>query len=113
MPLPLTAVETYEVLDTELELSQLKDICSHGMQAGVAGFIYTSQLISKFDLFEDEIMTYTNERCDELYGKSAIHYLTSHTKWDYDSINDIKSDLVWLYVELTAHHIVSAECPDF
>ena len=80
---------------------------------GVAGFIYTSHLISKFDLFEDEIMTYTNAQCDELFGKSAIHHLTSHTKWDYDAINDIKADLVWLYVELKAQHIVSVECPDY
>ena len=98
----------FTILDDSFELDTLVDIVNHGMSSGVGGYIYTSQLISTFDLYEDEIMTYLNFWCDDNYSMSYIAYLVDSNK-DIDSLTDIKSNAVWMYVECKAHDILMQE----
>ena len=39
-----TVSRSYTILDHEFEVDELKDIVTHGMSAGVSGFIYTKGL---------------------------------------------------------------------
>ena len=98
------AVDQHQILDVELDTDQLVDIINHGMSAGVNGFIYHNELIESFNLFEDEINTYLNCKCDDYYGKSWIQHLTNV---HIDCIDDLKQDAVWLYVEFKAYDILT------
>jgi hypothetical protein len=101
-------VDQHQILDVELDTDKLVDIVQHGMSGGVSGFIYRNELIESFNLFEDEINTYLNSQCDAYYGKSWIqHLINDGTNSDYDCINDLKQDAVWLYVEFKAFDILT------
>jgi hypothetical protein len=99
----MTAEHT--ILDTSFETDQLVDIVNHGMSSGVGGFIYCHEIKNTFDLYEDEIMTYLNDKCDDIYGKSFIQW-TVNNGHDYDSLYDIKADAVWTYVEFKAYDLL-------
>lgn len=97
----------YQILDVSFEQDQLVDIVNHGMSSGVGGFIYNTEISNTFDLHEDELMTYLNETCDELYGKSFIQYIVEDGKnTEFDCLLDIKLDAVWMYVECKARDIL-------
>ena len=109
----ITMIEQFEILDREFSIDELADIANRGMASGVGGFIYCNEIKSTFDLFEDEIMTYLNAKCDEIDGKSFIQWTVSNGH-EYDSLYDIKADAVWTYVEFKAHDILTEQGhPDF
>ena len=96
----------YTVLGVELSVDQLVDIVNHGMKQGVSGFIYTQDLITLFNDEEDYIMDYLNNWAEDVVGaKSIINWLTVLNV--YDSIDQLKQDLVWHFVELKAHDILT------
>ena len=105
-PMVATIAESFQILDVELDVDQLADIVKHGIAQGVSGFIYYSELVPTYDLFEDEILTFLNAECDMINGKSAIEYVVSQNR-DIGSMTQLKSQLVWLYVELKAYAILS------
>lgn len=75
------------------------------MAQGVSGFIYNHQLKSTFDLYEDEIMSYLNCYCNDLNNTTAIGYVTLFK--DYENSQGLINDLVWMYVEVKAHEILT------
>ena len=99
-----TATQVHEVLDVELDTDQLVDIVNHGMASGVSGFIYHHELNSIYSEHEDEIMSYLNCYCEDIDGMTAIEYLSQHNQ--YNDIQGLTNDLVWMYVESKAHEIL-------
>ena len=68
------------------------------MAGGVGGFIYTTELESKFDEWSDEILTTCDQWADDVDGTCALHWIIKgDNDYHYDQI---KSDLVWMYMEI-------------
>ena len=107
----LTCVSSsvYTIFGEELELDDLHDIVNHGMECGVSGFIYSSELDDKFTKNEDEIMNYLDRFCDDCFGQSACSYIAEQLSFDDKSwtMQEFKEYAVWMYVELRAHDIIN------
>jgi hypothetical protein len=94
----------YTILDSEFDVDQLKDIVTHGMSGGVGGFIYTASNVAIFDDNDDEIQDYLSDWChDNGVGASSFAYFGK----DIEDIAQLKSALVWAYVELKADEILA------
>jgi len=112
----VTTVKTFTILDQEFDMDALNDIATHGCEAGVSGFIYSSELHDVFDKYEDDIFEYLDGYADELGEKSGmqmvIDYITSDD--DYYTMQTIKEKAVWMYVELFARDLlIRNEHPDW
>jgi len=101
---------TYEILDREFNVDELRDIANNGMAQGVNGFIYTHELLKCFNKHEDEILGSLDYEADDLGESSGMSLvITSLTSGDPDiwySLNDIKTHSVWTYVEIKAYRIL-------
>ena len=101
-----TAAQTFEILGTEFDLDQLNDIATHGMQQGVSGFIYSTDLHNIFDANEEDILNSLDEEADDLGEQSGVQMvINAVTKRDDDafySMQDIKEMAVWMHVEMVA-----------
>jgi hypothetical protein len=94
----------YTILNNEFDVDQLKDIVNHGMSGGVGGFIYTASNVAIFDDNDDEIQDYLSDWChDNSVGASSFAYFGK----DIEDIAQLKSALVWAYVELKADEILA------
>ena len=103
----------YYILDEEFELGELRDIVIHGMSAGVSGFIYTRDCVDKFNDHEDEIEEYLSDWYHDNMGeKDYIGVLASgvDTKGNRPvcSIDELKTRMVWAYLELKAQEILES-----
>ena len=94
----------YTILDREFELDELKDVVNHGMSGGVSGFIYTRENVEIFDNNDDEIQDYLSDWVYDNIGgdESSFSYFAKGV----EDISQLKSQLVWSYVELKAHEIL-------
>ena len=106
-----TVTRSFDILDVEFDVDQLKDIVHHGMAGGVAGFIYTRDCVDKFDENDDEIQDYLS---DWVYdnignGESSFKYFAP----ECEDITQLKNKLVWAYVELKAFDILSENDIEF
>ena len=113
-----TATRTWSILDHEFELDQLHDIVNHGMSAGVSGFIYTRECIDKFNEHDDEIEEYLSDwYYDNLGDRDYIGTIASGTTSiqpnPVGSIDELKNRMVWAYVELKAHEILTQVDPNY
>ena len=99
-----TVSRSYTILDTEFDVDQLRDIVNHGMSSGVGGFIYTASNVEVFDDNDDEIQDYLSDWChDNSVGASSFAYFAPNC----EDIAQLKSQLVWSYVELKADEILA------
>ena len=99
--------------DAAFELDELKDIVNHGMSAGVPRFIYTKDCVEWFDDNEDTIEEYLSDWYHDNMGED--NYLARIAEQnDYiDSIDALKTQMVWMYVELKAHEILCSVDPNY
>ena len=104
----VTAVKTFTILDQEFDMDALHDIATHGCQAGVSGFIYSSELHDVFDKYEDDIFEFLDGYADELGEKSGTQMVIDYVTRDdeYYTMQDIKEKAVWMYVELFARDLL-------
>jgi len=105
-----TVSRSYTILDHEFEVDELKDIVTHGMSGGVSGFIYTKDCTDKFDEFEDVIETYLSDWYHDNMGED--NYIKAIAD-DVQSIDALKTRMVWAYVELMSFEILSENGYDF
>ena len=109
-----TVTRSYTILDQEFDVDQLKDIVTHGMSGGVSGFIYTRDCCDKFDEFEDDIETYLSDWYHDNMGENNyIGAMASDGTFSVGSIDELKNRMVWTYVELKAHDILSENDYEF
>jgi hypothetical protein len=113
-----TISRAYTILDHKFESDQLIDIVNNGMSTGVGGFIYYWQGRDAFDEYEDDIETYLSDWVyDNLSSETNyIQWIVENAKnagLDILSIDALKTQMVWAYVELKAFEILSENGYDF
>ena len=109
-----TVTRSYTILNTEFEVDELKDIVTHGMSAGVSGFIYTRDCVDKFNEHDDEIEEYLSDWYHDTMGENNyIGAIASSGDYPVCSIDALKNRMVWAYVELKAFEILSENGYDF
>ena len=105
----------FTILDTEFDVDELCDIANHGMSAGVSGFIYTRDCVDKFNEHDDEIEEYLSDWYHDNMGENNyIGVISSNGTFSVGSIDELKTRMVWAYVELKTHEILTEiKHPDF
>ena len=95
------------------DVDQLCDIANHGMSQGVSGFIYTRDNVEWFDENEDMIEEYLSDwYFDNLNERNYLAAICNDQ--EPCSIDELKTKMVWSYVELRAHDILNdIKHPDF
>ena len=98
--------------DAAFEIDELKDIVNHGMSAGVPMFTYTKDCVAWFDENEDTIEEYLSDWYFDTLGER--NYLAALcTDTEPGSIDELKTKMVWTYVELKAHEILCSVDPNY
>ena len=97
--------------DAAFTVDELKDIVMHGMSAGVSGFIYTKDCVQWFDENEDEIEEFLSDWYHDVMGEDNYIGAIASGDWGTSqfsvcSIDELKTRMVWTYVELKAHAIL-------
>ena len=113
-----TINRNYTILDHEFDADELKDICNHGMSAGVSGFIYTRDNVKHFNEHDDEIEEFLSDWYKDNMGEDDyISAIAGSEMNSYPhpvgSIDELKNRMVWAYVELKAFEILSENGYDF
>ncbi len=109
-----TATRTWTILDVEFELDELRDIVNHGMSAGVSGFIYTKDCVDKFNEHDDEIEEYLSDWYHDNMGENNyIGAIASNGTFSVGSVDELMTKMVWSYVELKAHEILTQVDPNY
>ncbi len=102
--------------DAAFEIDELKDIVNHGMSGGVSGFIYTKDCVAWFNENEDTIEEYLSDWYHDNMGEDnyigAIAGTDNHS-FSVGSIDELKTKMVWTYVELKAHEILCQVDPNY
>ena len=106
-----TAERTWSILDHEFEIDELRDIATHCMAMGVGGFIYYHENTALFNEHDDEIQDYLSDWVHDNIGgdESSFSYFAK----DVEDITQLKNKLVWAYVELKAHDILTQVDPNY
>ena len=103
--------------DAAFTVDELKDIVHHGMSAGVPMFIYTKDNVAWFDENSDTIEEYLSDWYSDNMGDDnylgAIASPDSGHAFPACSISELKERMVWAYVELKAHEILTQVDPDY
>ena len=99
--------------DAAFELDELKDIVNYGMAAGVPRFIYTKDCVEWFDDNEDEIESYLSDWYHDAMGEDNYLARIAESNNYIDSIDALKTQMVWSYVELKAHDILCSVDPNY
>ena len=113
-----TVALTYTILDREFDIDELNDIATHGMSAGVGGFIYSSELADVYDRHEDEITEALDVLASDLGIQSGTQFvINTITQGDdecFYSMQCIKEKSVWMFVEMRALELLrQAEHPNW
>jgi hypothetical protein len=106
----MTTATMHTILDVEFDTDELKDIVNHGMSGGVSGFIYTRDCVDKFNEHDDEIEEYLSDWWYDNMGERDYIGMISdggHRQHPVGSIDELKTRMVWTYVELKAYDILS------
>jgi hypothetical protein len=85
------------------ELLTIKDIAENGCSGGVSGLIYYTETGKFHDDHEKEIWDLV-ARFAEDSGQTIMKYIGNISK--AGSLNQLKNDLAWLAVEVTAQDIL-------
>ena len=98
--------------DASFDVDELRDIATHGMRGGVSGFIYTKDNVAWFDENEDTIEEYLSDFYFDTMGvRNYIQEIAQHT--NPQSIDELKTHMVWAYVELKASEILCENNIDY
>ena len=109
-------IRTHSILGVEFDLDELRDIVNHGCVAGVSGFTYYHETTDAYNEHDDEIQDYLSDWChdngivDEV-GNSIGSF--AHFAPDAEDITQLKNQLVWSYLELKAHDILTQYDPNY
>ena len=109
----ITTAVALTILGVEFEIDELVDICNHGMQSGVGGFIYTYELNELFEDNEEEILNYLDEEASNIYGDKTGFEMVAENK-QVVNLDSFRTFAVWMYVESKAYnYLVEVEHPEF
>ena len=97
-----TLSRSVDILNRTFEYDELCDIAQYGANAGVSGFIYSSELYDVFNTYETIIMDYLEDFADSCYGKSAEAMIVDRLDCDDWTMQSFRELAVWMYLELRA-----------
>ena len=98
-------VQTFDILGHEFDMDALNDIATHGMEAGVPGFIYSSELHDLYQEHECTIMDYLDEHAFDLgedHGFRMVLNSMDRRGIEFETLQTFKEQAVWMFVELFA-----------
>ena len=100
--------------DAAFTVEELKDIVNHGLSAGVPMFIYTKDNVAWFDENEDTIEEYLSDWYHDNMGENNyIGAIASNGTFSVGSVDELMTKMVWSYVELKAHEILTQVDPNY
>ena len=79
---------TVDLCGVTFELDQLRDIAQYGANAGVSGFIYSSD--------------YLEDYADACFGKSWESMIVDQLDSEDWTMQELKEKAIWAYLELRA-----------
>ncbi|AXF42064.1 hypothetical protein STIP37_2 [Synechococcus T7-like phage S-TIP37] len=101
----VATVRTFDILGHEFDMDELNDIATHGMEGGVSGFIYSSELFDIYEEHEDTIMSYLDEWAFDVGEDNGFRMVLNSMDRrgiEYDTLQIFKEQAVWMFVELFA-----------
>lgn len=93
---------TVDLCGVTFELDELRDIAQYGANAGVSGFIYSSELYKVWEKYEDEITDYLGEFAESCYGNSWECMIVDALDCEDWTMQEVKEKAIWTYLELRA-----------
>ncbi len=90
---------TSALLERFDNMDEIRDICSHGCESGVSGFIYYKDTREFFEEFEDDIE-------DDCYDILGIDYLSILSKGETCILGLINA-MVWFTVQAYCQAVVN------
>lgn len=101
-----TMTRPVDILNRTFEYDELQDIAQYGANAGVSGFIYSSELYDVFTKYETIIMDYLQDFAEDCFGKSAEAMIVDRLDCDDWTMQSFRELAVWMYLELRAQEEV-------
>ena len=102
-----TMTRSYDILNRTFEYDELKDIAQYGANAGVSGFIYSSELYDVWEKYEDEITDYLEEFAQSCLDKTWEAMIVDTLDCDDWTMQELKEKAIWCYLELRAQEITA------
>ena len=99
--------------DAAFTIEELRDIVNHGMSVGVPMFTYTKDNVAWFDENQDIIEEYLSDWYQDNMGEDNYLARIAESNDFIDSIDELKTRMVWAYVELKAHEILCQVDPNY
>lgn len=93
---------TVDLCSRTFELDELRDIAQYGANAGVSGFIYSSELYEVWEKYEDEITDYLEDFASSCYDKSWECMIVDEIGTEDWTMQELKEKAIWTYLELRA-----------
>ena len=97
-----TMTRSVDILNRTFEYDELCDIARYGANAGVSGFIYSSELHDVWERYSDEVTDYLDDDADACFGKSWESMIVDQLDSDDWTMQELKEKAIWAYLELRA-----------
>ena len=108
----MTATMTlgYDILHRTFEYDELCDIAQYGANAGVSGFIYSSELYDVWETYHHIISDYLAEYAESCFDKSWEAMIVDQLDSNDWTMQELKEKAIWAYLELRAQEITAEWC---
>ena len=97
-----TITRSYTLLGREFDYDELIDVAQYGCQAGVNGFIYSSELYDVWVSHGETIADYLEEFANSCFDKSWEAMIVDQLDCDDWTMQELKEKAIWCYLELRA-----------
>ena len=101
-----TLTRSVDILNRTFEYDELCDIAQYGANAGVSGFIYSSELYDVWVEHGETIADYLEEFADSCYGKSWEAMIVDQLDCDDWTTQQMRELAIWTYLKLRAQEEV-------
>ncbi len=97
-------------LKANLEPSEIKDLASHGADAGWPGLTYYSETGELYEKYKEEIWKALSDDADELGHKSVFEMIAQFREaTSVTCVESFENLMVWYMAERTAHRLDALE----
>ena len=104
-----TLTRSYDILNRTFEYDELQDIAQHGANAGVSGFIYSSELYDVWEVYHTIITDYLEEFAQDCLNKTWEAMIVDTLDCDDWTMQELKEKAIWCYLELRAQEITNED----
>ena len=100
-----SAIWSYDILNRTFEYDELCDIARYGANAGVSGFIYSSELYDVWEAYHTIITDYLEDFAQGCLDKTWEAMIVDTLDCNDWSMQELKEKAIWCYLELRAQEI--------